>query len=83
MPRTLDLASYKWLIGELKRTREETGVTQSVLADALGRPQSFVAKIENLDRKLDVIEYMQICNALRIDAGNLSKRLAIRLKRQS
>lgn len=81
MSRTLERASYKWLIGELKRVREDSGVTQSRLAMKLGRPQSFIAKIENLDRRLDVIEFIELCNALNTDPGKLSKQLAKRTKR--
>ena len=81
MPRTLDLAAYKWLIGQLKRNREEQGVTQALLAKKLDRPQSYIAKIENLDRKLDVIDFIQICNALDMDVGELSSLAAKRIRR--
>jgi hypothetical protein len=33
----------------------------------LGRPQSFVAKYEGGERRLDMVEFIQVCIALEID----------------
>lgn len=40
----------------LKKARKERGITQAQLSEALGRPQSFIAKIESGERRLDVVE---------------------------
>ena len=37
------------------------------LAAALERPQSFVSKFENGDRRIDMVEFLQICRALDAD----------------
>lgn len=37
------------------------------VADILGEPHSLVQKVENLERRLDVYEYVQYCKALGID----------------
>ena len=50
-------------------------MTQQQLADKLGRPQSFVSKIENGDRRIDVIEFLEICRLLSADAGVLLKQV--------
>lgn len=47
---------YKKLIKELIRIRELKQVTQVELATSLNKPQSYVAKVENLDRRLDILE---------------------------
>lgn len=47
--------------------RTAANVTQVELAERLGRPQSFVAKVEGGDRRLDVIEFLQIAVALNVD----------------
>jgi transcriptional regulator with XRE-family HTH domain len=47
--------------------RVAKGVTQIELAELLGRPQSFVSKVEGGDRRLDVIEFLQITTALNVD----------------
>ena len=49
---------YKQLIDKLIRIRELKEVTQVELASRLKKPQSYVAKIENLDRRIDILELM-------------------------
>lgn len=47
--------------------RRARGLTQTDLAAKLGRPQSFVSKYERADRRLDVIEFLEVARALDID----------------
>lgn len=47
---------YKRLIQELIHIRELKKITQVELATSLKKPQSYVAKVENLDRRLDILE---------------------------
>ena len=47
---------YKRLIQELIYIRELKKITQVELAASLKKPQSYVAKVENLDRRLDILE---------------------------
>jgi transcriptional regulator with XRE-family HTH domain len=49
------------------QVRKGAGLTQVGLADRLGRPQSFVSKYERGERKLDVIEFCEVCRALGMD----------------
>ncbi len=44
--------------------RKKAGLTQQDVADRLGRPQSFVAKYEGGERRLDVVEFAQVVTAL-------------------
>lgn len=55
---------YKELVEKLIRLREGLDVTQTQLASKLNKPQSYVAKIENLDRRLDVVEIADWLGAL-------------------
>lgn len=48
----------------LKSVRNRAGLTQCGLAEKLGRPQSFISKIESGERLLDLIELKEICDAL-------------------
>lgn len=48
----------------LLRTRKKNGVTQAEVAKRLGRPQSFVAKVENGERRLDVVELVAYARAI-------------------
>lgn len=47
--------------------RDAADLTQAEVADQLKRPQSFVAKYEGGERRLDIIEFLQVCRALQID----------------
>ena len=57
----------------LKKARIEQGLTQKVVAERLGVPQSFVSKYENGERRLDVVEFMTIAQALGIDPLHILK----------
>lgn len=59
---------YQEVIGLLKKARQAKGMTQVQLANSLGRPQSFVAKFENGERRLDVVEFAHIARLLDISA---------------
>jgi len=64
---------YRKLIDALKSARITAGMTQQQVADALGKPQSFVAKVEGYERRLDVIEFWRISALLGIDQIGLLK----------
>lgn len=44
----------------LRSAREEAGLTQKDAAILLGKPQSFVSKVESGERRLDVVELQAI-----------------------
>lgn len=58
---------YQLVIGMLRTARREKGLTQAAVAKALGKPQSFIAKVENGERRLDVIEFVHLACALSLD----------------
>lgn len=49
--------------------------TQADVAERLGRPQSFVAKYEGGERRLDVIEFVEVAEALETDPRQLLRDL--------
>jgi transcriptional regulator with XRE-family HTH domain len=49
-------ARYKRVLKQLRAARGLAGLTQREVAAALNRPQSFVAKCESGERRIDVIE---------------------------
>ena len=61
--KTLRSPQQTVLIEELRRVRRQAGLTQAVLADKLGVAQSFVAKVENAERRLDVVEFIRWLDA--------------------
>ncbi|GAA0603235.1 helix-turn-helix transcriptional regulator [Craurococcus roseus] len=56
--------------------RRASGLTQTDLAARLGRPQSFVSKYETGERRLDVVEFLEVAEALRLDAAELLAEVA-------
>jgi transcriptional regulator with XRE-family HTH domain len=48
----------------LRQIRMDVGLKQTELAEQLGQSQSFVSKYESGERRLDLLELRQICEAL-------------------
>lgn len=74
MARTLDDQRYKQIISRLRARRTDTGLTQEDVAIVVGKPQSFVAKIEGLERRLDVLEFVDLCEAIGIEPGDVLQK---------
>lgn len=55
--------------------RKRAGLTQQELANRLKRPQSFVAKYEGGERRLDVVEFIVIAQAIGTDPIRVLKSL--------
>ncbi|AWZ02490.1 helix-turn-helix protein [Rhodobiaceae bacterium] len=62
---------YADLIQGLIEARKSAGLTQQEVADALGKPQSYVAKIEGCERRLDIAEFVDYARALMCDPAEL------------
>lgn len=67
MSNSLSSPDYKRLRDVLVQARKGAGLTQAELSSRLKRPQSFVSKYERGERRLDVIEFAEVCRALGID----------------
>jgi len=64
----------------LKNQRLQAGLSQAELAKKLGRPQSFVSKYESGERRLDLVELHQICEALKVSFSKFAKRFEDAIK---
>ena len=71
MQKSVHTRSYKVLCERLVAARHAAGLTQTQLAKRLGRPQSFVAKFERGERRIDLIELVEIADVLAIDVGRI------------
>jgi transcriptional regulator with XRE-family HTH domain len=69
MPKSVFSPKYRRFRELLIQARKDAELTQTELADRLTRPQSFVSKYENGERRLDLIEFLDVANALRIDVA--------------
>ena len=59
----------------LRQVREEAGLSQTVLAEKLGKAQTFVSKSELGERRLDFLETLDFCAACGVPITELVKRL--------
>ncbi|ESF03049.1 hypothetical protein L244_15365 [Salmonella enterica subsp. enterica serovar Worthington str. BCH-3194] len=50
-------------------------MTQAQLAKALGKPQSFIAKVESGERRLDVVEFVRFCRLMNIEPVSILDKL--------
>jgi transcriptional regulator with XRE-family HTH domain len=57
------------------KARKTADLTQHELAKRLRRPQSFVAKYEGGERRIDVVEFVTICRTIGADSSKLLKSL--------
>jgi transcriptional regulator with XRE-family HTH domain len=55
--------------------RDKAGLTQQKLAKRLGKPQSFVAKYEGGERRLDVVEFIVIAREIGADPLRILRAL--------
>lgn len=62
---------YRAAIDAIKAVREARGISQRELARRLGKPPSFVNKIEQLERRLDILEFIALASALEMDPSAL------------
>ena len=67
MPKSIYSKRQELLCNLLVEARLDAGLTQQQVADQLGQPQSFVAKIEGGERRLDVVEFIELCEQLKVD----------------
>jgi len=63
------------------RARERAGLKQSEVAARLALPASYLSKVENGTRRLDVIELIQIAEAMDSDPAELIRVLQKALRR--
>lgn len=59
---------YKKLREYLKEERSKRGLLQSDLANKLGVHQQMISKIESGERRIDVVEFICIAEAIGLDA---------------
>jgi transcriptional regulator with XRE-family HTH domain len=62
--RSLHDPRYIELIARLRKLRRSKNLSQRELARRMGKPQSFVSKIETGERRIDLIETLSLCESL-------------------
>jgi transcriptional regulator with XRE-family HTH domain len=71
----LHTKSYRRFATALADARRDAGLSQYDLADRLKVDQSFISKYESARRRLDVIEFMRIIQAIGVSPAAFLDRL--------
>jgi transcriptional regulator with XRE-family HTH domain len=71
LPKTLGTKRHKALIDFLVARRDALNMSQAQLASRLGEYQSFVARLESGDRRIDVVEFMKLGEILGFDPAKV------------
>lgn len=79
MSKTVVTGSHKFLVETLVEARKKAGLTQTELAERLGKDQTFISLVERSQRRVDVIEFYAFAKALNVDPVELYAVLARKL----
>lgn len=74
--KTLRSPGHRALCALLVKARTQAGLTQTDVANRLGKPQSYVAKYEGGERRLDILEFLAVCQAVDTDPVRVIRALA-------
>lgn len=75
MPKSVFSQKYRRFRFLLAQARKQAGLTQIQLSKRLHRPQSYVSKYETGERRVDVVEFLDIAKAMGISAGDILEQL--------
>jgi len=80
MKKKIYMAQRNRMTDLLREVRLETGLTQVDLATRIEKDQAYVSRYESGQRRLDVLEVREICQALGITLEEFVKKLEKMLK---
>lgn len=75
MEKTLTSRAHVKLVRMLIERREAAGITQTELAQKLGEYQSFVARLESGQRRIDVVEFIELARVLDFDPARFIEEI--------
>lgn len=73
MNKSVYSKDYKEIIERLKQARIDIGFSQQAVANNLGKPQSYISKIESGERRLDVAEVKKFAEIYKKDISYFIK----------
>ena len=74
MQKSITSRNYAYFLEQLRKTREQAGITQEDMAARLGETQSFVSKCERGERRMDIVELREFCKAMGITLERFVKQ---------
>ena len=72
MPKSKRYAKLRNMLIDARKTR---GLTQVEIAKRLSRPQSFASKYELGEKRLDVVQFLEVTRALGLDPKKVIDQL--------
>lgn len=69
----------KALVAILIEAREAAGLTQAELGERINKRQQFISRLEKADRRVDLLEFIMIARALKLDPRDLFARILRKL----
>jgi transcriptional regulator with XRE-family HTH domain len=63
----LNTPRHRALVALLVKKRMSAGMTQADLAERIGEYQSFIARLESGQRRIDVVEFLEFAEVLGFD----------------
>lgn len=79
MPRSTFSPAYQEVTDLVVKLRQDAGLTQRDLAAKLGRELSYISRIEQGQRRLDLVEFVWHCKACGVDPQAVGAELLGRL----
>jgi transcriptional regulator with XRE-family HTH domain len=74
MPKSLNSPRHELVKAALIEQRRAVGMSQTEVATKLGRPQSYIAKIEGGERRIDFVELIDLAQVIGLDLEALVRR---------
>lgn len=79
--KTIHEYCYRNLVDYLKARRHQLGLTQEQVTRQLRVPRTWIGKVEQRERRLDVLETWQLCRLYGITLSEIEKILSSDVKR--
>lgn len=73
--KSIHTERYVRFLSVMTDARLQLGLSQRQLARLLKKPQSYVSKYERRERRLDVIEFMDLCKVLKLDPCTVLQKI--------
>ncbi|MBZ9732234.1 helix-turn-helix domain-containing protein [Mesorhizobium sp. CA18] len=75
MPKSVHSERHRMIAAALASQRRAKGLSQAEVAKALGRHQPFIANIESGERRVDLVELLDIAGIIDLDVVALVRDL--------
>jgi transcriptional regulator with XRE-family HTH domain len=80
MPKTIFTGANQVVVDAVREARLRAGLTQGEVAARIGRDQSHISLIEGSQRRLDLVEFNRLAEAIGADPVGLFAEISRRLR---